>query len=317
MSDSDASVNIEARVRGLMRRKEFDAAIQLMQAELECDEPDGDLLELLGMAYFFNQQHEEARATFEKLTRREPMRTNAWVNLGAVLNRIGDHKHAADALRRALQRDRKCAIAYYNLGIAQRAMKQNTMAISAYKEALRANPALIDANMNLGKIYMEMNNVGLAIQCFNAVLKHDPESQKARALMEKLHQSQKVARRAESPFGRLVDEETLAAAQVEDTPRVLSAAVRNEERDFCRKLSREIRHHVREMVPVLDESLHSALQKLAVDTLQGENRSNDPELLNLLAESRLSLQRLQQKVSADCSRLREHLQGGTVEPESP
>jgi tetratricopeptide (TPR) repeat protein len=308
MNESETSISVEARARGMLRRREFDAAIALLQSELEDESPDGDVLELLGMAYFFAQRNEQARDTFQQLTRNEPLRTNAWVNLGAVLNRIGEHKSAADALRRALQRDRKCAVAYYNLGIAQKAMKQNTMAISAYKEALKLRPAMTDAHMNLGKIYMVMNNPGGATQCFNAVLKHDPDSQKARTLLEDMRKTQKQIRRTESPFGRLVDEEALAAAQVSDTPRTMAASDRNDERDLCRKVSKEIRTGVREMVPALDDNLQSILQKLAVETLQSENRNSDPAAFNSLAETRMALQRMEQQIVSGCKQLREHLQ---------
>ncbi len=186
-------------------------------------------------------------------------------------------------------------------------MNQNTMAISAYKEAIKLRPDMTDANMNLGKIYMEMSNFGLAQRCFNEVLKHDSGSKKARMLLDRMQQNQKSARKAASPFGRLVDEATLASAQVRDSPRVLKAAVRNDERDSCRKLARKIRATVRDMVPLLDETLHSTLQKLAVETLQGDGRGNDPGLVNLLGEARGKLKKMHQQVQKDCQVLRQHV----------
>jgi len=308
MAEGGATVSVEARAKGLMRRKDFPAAIELLQQELEQDPSDGDLLELLGMSYFFSGSNEEARDSFKKLTRAEPMRTNAWVNLGAVLNKLGDHKHAADALRRALQRDRKCVIAYYNLGIAQKALGQNTMAISAYKEAVRHQPEFDDAQMNLGKIYLEMNNLGLAQKCFNAVLKQSPKNAKARALLDKIQQSQKQVRKSESPFGRLVDEQALAAAQVANTPRSIDAAQRNEERDLCRKLTKVIRANLKQMVPMLDVKLHGTLQKLSVGSLQGDTKSHDPALLAQLSETRQQLAELRNTASEACQEIRKHLE---------
>lgn len=317
MSSDTVEPGPESRARGFMRKRDFAAAIDLLQEAHGQDPADGDIAELLGMAQFMNKQHQEARETFERLTRQDPLRTNAWVNLGAVLNRLDQPKLAADALRRALQRDRRCAIAYYNLGIAQRAMKQNTMAISAYKEAVKLQPDLCDAHLNLGKLYLEMKNFGLAQQHFNAVLKHDPECSKARLLLEKLHDQQKSSRRSESPFGRLVDEKTLAAAQQVTKARTLDAHARNDERELMRKLAREARSGVKQMVPLLDESLQSSLQRLAVFSLQSDNRSADPSVMTTLISTRAELIQLHAHVIETCGRLRDHLNGVSPAPTSP
>ncbi|MCA9012974.1 MAG: tetratricopeptide repeat protein, partial [Planctomycetaceae bacterium] len=126
--------------RQLIKSQKYEEACRQLQELLKDDPQDESALELLGMANFFLKRLEHARDCFERLTQLNPSLTNAWVNLGAVLNRLGEHKKSTEVLRRALQKDRKCAEAYYNMGIAQRAMHMNTMAISAYREALKLAP---------------------------------------------------------------------------------------------------------------------------------------------------------------------------------
>ena len=134
-------------------RRNMPKPVSSLQKLLEDDPKDEDALELLGMASFFQQNLEPARDCFERLTQLNPSHTKAWVNLGAILNRMGDHGKRRKCCVEPCRSDRKCAEAYYNMGIAQRAMQTNTMAISAYKEALKLAPEMIDAHINLGNIY--------------------------------------------------------------------------------------------------------------------------------------------------------------------
>ncbi|MFN9975673.1 MAG: tetratricopeptide repeat protein, partial [Phycisphaerae bacterium] len=115
-----------------------------------------------------------------------------------VLNQIGEHKKAADALRRGLQKDRNNPEAYFNLGIAQKNLKMTSMAITAFREAIRIKPSMIDAHLSLGTIYSETNSHALAQQCFNNALKQDPENKKARTLLENSQSVQKAGRQSYS-----------------------------------------------------------------------------------------------------------------------
>jgi tetratricopeptide (TPR) repeat protein len=210
--------------RDLFKQKRYAEAAEILQIMLEKDPRDEVVLEMLGMARFYNKEFEAAREVFESHTKQNSGHAQAWVNLGAVLNRLGEFRKAVEALRRALQKDRKCAEAYYNMGIAQRGQNLNTMAISAYKEAIKLKPDLIEAHLNLGNIYVDMKNMGLALRCFQTAIQLDPNSKKARASLEKAQATQKNARKEVSPFGRLVNIAELDRQNVETGPRELDAA---------------------------------------------------------------------------------------------
>ena len=83
---------------------------------------------------------------FKEVTRLDPHRVGAFVNLGAVLNLLDQLDDAIVALRRSIQLDGKRVEGYYNLGLVYRRKGQLDLAIQSYREALaltRAWPTLI------------------------------------------------------------------------------------------------------------------------------------------------------------------------------
>ena len=293
--------------RDLFREKRFAEAAEILQIMLEQYPQDEVALEMLGMARFYNKELEAAREVFERHTKLNSGHAQAWVNLGAVLNRLGEFRKAVEALRRALQKDRKCAEAYYNMGIAQRGQNMNTMAISAYKEAIKLKPDLIEAHLNLGNIYVDMKNMGLALQCFQAAVRLDPNSKKARASLEKAQMNQQNARRVVSPFGRLVDVKALDRQNVDTGPRELDAASRQAERELVQDVTRKVRAGAKEMLPMLEETLHGQLHRLERIVLQSEARLSSAENIESFSQTLGDLLRLRSVIKEGLAEIREHL----------
>jgi tetratricopeptide (TPR) repeat protein len=296
--------------RLLLREQKFAEAIKNLQILLVKDAENEDALELLGLAQFMSKDYAGAKESYETLTRVNPSLVKASVNLGAVLNRLGDHRKAVDILRRTLQKDRKCAEAYYNMGIAQKAMNLNTMAISAYKEAIKIKPELIEAHLNLGNIYVEMKNMGLALQCFQTALKHDPNSKKAKAALENAQANQKTLRKSTSPFGRLVDIEQLDKQNAETTRRVLTPQARVAERELVQEVTKKVRADAKELVPVLEQSLPAQLHRLERVVLETDNKLSSAEHFDSFEESLTLLSHLKASISDELKKLRDELSSG-------
>jgi len=294
--------------RKLIRAQKYAEACQQLQKLLEEAPNEEGALELLGMANFFQHKLEPARECFERLTQLNPSHTKAWVNLGATLNRMGEHKKATEVLRRALQRDRKCAEAYYNMGIAQRAMRMNTMSISAYKEALKLAPDMLDAHINLGNIYMEMKNIGLALQCFQAALRQDPRSVKAKRCMETAQSTQKTSRKEASPFGRLVQVADLSRQQDMTSWRELDPTARLAERETVQKHTKIVRTCVKEMIAQLESALPEQLHRLKISILHIEERIEATELLQELETSMQELSRQHEFLKSASNQMQECMQ---------
>src|SRR5437870_5148212 len=117
----------------------------LMALALRSDLPDVHYG--LATVYFQLKELTSAAHHFKEVTRLDPLRAGAYINLGAVLNLLNQHDEAVAALRRGIQIDSNRVEGYYNLGLVYRRKAQLDMAIQAYREAIRINPNMADAHL--------------------------------------------------------------------------------------------------------------------------------------------------------------------------
>jgi tetratricopeptide (TPR) repeat protein len=116
---------------------------------------------------------------FKEVTRLDPLRAGAYINLGAVYNLLDQLDDAIPALRRAIQLDSHRAEGYYNLGLVYKRKGQHDLAIQAYREALRINPRMADAHYNLANLYLEKGQLGMAVTHYRQALGLRPNWDKA------------------------------------------------------------------------------------------------------------------------------------------
>jgi tetratricopeptide (TPR) repeat protein len=86
----------------------------------------------LATACFLLNDLDSAAYHFKEVTRLDPLRPGAYINLGAVFNRLEEYHDAVQALRRGIQIDPHRAEGYYNLGLVYRNLGQAPLAIQAY-----------------------------------------------------------------------------------------------------------------------------------------------------------------------------------------
>src|SRR2546423_12322495 len=116
---------------------------------------------------------------FKEVTRLDPLRAGAFINLGAVYNLLDQLDEAIVALRRGIQLDAQRAEGYYNLGLVYRRKGQTDLAIHAYREALRLNPRMADACYNLGNLHLDKEQYTQAVTCYKQALQIRPNWDKA------------------------------------------------------------------------------------------------------------------------------------------
>ena len=68
-----------------------------------------------------------------------PYFIDAYINLGAILEKLGNFEPAEQLLRKALALSPTHARAHYNLGVIYEKMQQNEKAIGHYKIAIGSN----------------------------------------------------------------------------------------------------------------------------------------------------------------------------------
>jgi tetratricopeptide (TPR) repeat protein len=159
--------------------RDWDKAKQayLMALGLRSDSPD--IHYGLATVYFQRQELTSAAHHFREVTRLDPLRAGAFINLGAVLNLLGQYDEALTVLRRGIQLDPQRVEGYYNLGLVHRKKGQIDLAIQAYREALRLNPRMADAHFNLGNLFLEKGQPRVALQHYDQALQLRPNWEKA------------------------------------------------------------------------------------------------------------------------------------------
>ena len=174
----------------LAQGKNADAQLFFKQAlGLRPDNPDAHY----GMATvcFLRGELPLAAYHFKEVTRLDPSRAGAFINLGAVYNRLEQFDEAITALRRGITLDINRAEGFYNLGLVYRRKGQPDMAVQAYREATRINPRMADAHFNVANIYLEKAQFGLAIAHYRQALEIRPTWEKALRGLEQAEASQK------------------------------------------------------------------------------------------------------------------------------
>src|SRR5579872_7098229 len=120
-------------------QREWDKAkMNYLQAlGLKSDVPDIHY----GLATVFFQLGELTSAAhhFKEVTRLDPRRAGAYVNLGAVLNLLTQYDEAITVLRKGIGLEPKRTEGYYNLGLVHKRKGQLDLAVQAYREAIRIN----------------------------------------------------------------------------------------------------------------------------------------------------------------------------------
>lgn len=257
------------RGRELLRKRQFEKAIQEFARALEYNPDRADGHEAIATAYFLTGNYPKAAEHFERVTRLRPTEAKGFINLGAVYNRMKEYAKAVQVLQKGIQRDRKAADGYYNLGIAQRHLKQPRMAETAYREAIRLNPNMYEAHLNLGNVYMELKQPKKAIDCYKKALEIKPDFEPARRALEAAQATADSMKAAEKPFGRLVDEKELAARQKAEHIRTLSPTERMKDREFLTGLSEQMEEAARNLASFMSSELEPKLLKLSRTIAQG------------------------------------------------
>jgi tetratricopeptide (TPR) repeat protein len=213
-----------------LKQRHFEQALALFEQAQQIDPDHAELHEAFATAYVLAGNIDAAIDQFKRVTLLEPRRSSTFVNLGALYNRLGEFQKAVEMCRKAVQLDKKSADGYYNLGIAHRKLNQLSLAVPAYREAVRINPQLTVAHQNLGNVFLEMGNAREAIAHFKHALAIDPSFLKAQVGLEKAQQLREQGKTAFSPFGRLVDTETVAANQAQTLDASSLRSLTDEER---------------------------------------------------------------------------------------
>src|SRR5437762_11686583 len=177
-----AKENVESlcqKAQMAVAQGEYEAARQIYLQALGLKSDSPDVHYGLATVCFLLNDLTSASFHFKEVTRLDPLRAGAHINLGAVYNRMDLLDEAIPVLRRGIQLDHGRAEGYYNLGVVYRRKGQPELAIQAYREAVRINPRMADAHYNLGNLYMEKEQYQLALVHYREAADQRPNWEKA------------------------------------------------------------------------------------------------------------------------------------------
>lgn len=263
MADQAESDKVLEVAKSHIRERQFATAIKLLTPAVESDKDNADLHECLATVCFLKGDLDRALEEFKHVTRLKPLKGTAWINIGAVHNRLGNHRDAVAALRKGLAREKRSAQGYYNLGIAQKGLNQLAMAATAYKEAIKLNPQMAEAHQNLGNIYLDMANNRQAVNCFKKALEIKPDFDRAQRGLAIAENAISDGRKNDNPFGRLVSKEDLAAQKGTENFKELSDRERYEDRHLIRSLTGGVREQAHELADHYKNQLEPVLLSLS------------------------------------------------------
>jgi len=196
---------------------------------------------------------------FKEVTRLDPLRAGAFINLGAVYNRLGQLDDAIPVLRRGIQIDSNRGEGYYNLGLAYRRKGQSDLAIQAYREAVRVNPRMPDAHYNLGNLYMEKEQFGLAATHYQQALDLRPNWEKADHGLQRAEAAQSPAPKK----GVAAEEGPTAPPPTLDPERIVDPTLHAALLSTLHKATIESEGHGRGFLKILESEIEPAIKELS------------------------------------------------------
>jgi tetratricopeptide (TPR) repeat protein len=245
---------------------------------------------------------------FKEVTRLDPLRAGAFINLGAVYNRLEQFDDAIPVLRRGIQLDNRRSEGYYNLGLVHRRKGQIDLAIEAYREATRINPRMADAHYNLANLYLEKEKFGLAIAHYKQTLQLRPNWDKAEF---GLAQAEGAQAALDKPQGAPATDEvkklelstnTLAAI---DPERTIDPTTQGGTLSNLHKATIESESQGRNFLKVLEAEIEPAIKELSTCLLYPDSSATElDECIQKFEAAIASMRSVQRSLQSSLERVR-------------
>jgi len=243
--------------------------------ELKADSPDAHY----GLATLCFQLRDLPGAArhFREVTRLDPLRAGAFINLGAVYNLLEAFDDAVNALRRAIQLDPQRGEGYYNLGLVYKRKGQLDLALQAYREALRVDPRMADAHYNIANIFLDRQQYSQAFAHYKQALELRPNWQKAQAGLAQAEAAMRMEQEEhDEPAPEQDDRSDLAAVAARLNPdAILDPHVHGDLLQFIHRATIDSENHGRTFLTVLEKELEPAIKELSSCLLQPGTTSTE------------------------------------------
>jgi Tfp pilus assembly protein PilF len=259
------------KARDALAQRNPDKARQLYLQALGLKSDAPDVHYGLATVCFQLKDLHSAAHHFREVTRLDPLRAGAFINLGAVYNLLDQLDDAIPMLRRGIQLDSRRAEGYFNLAVVYRRKGQVDMAIQAYRETLRVNPQMADAHYNLGNLFFEKEQYGLAATHYKHALQLHPNWDKAQA---GLAQVEAVLSQAKVPAPAGAVAPAPPPAQF-DLDRTVDPNAQGDLLTILHKATIESEDYGRHFLRVLEDEIEPAIKELSSALLYPDTSASE------------------------------------------
>lgn len=151
-----------------LQYKEYTKALtHLLQAN-KYDPDNSQILNNLGMAYYFKDAEDKAVNLIKRAIKLDPKNSDAVTNLGTIYLRQKKFEKA-EALYLKVTKDLTYGFqfrTYFNLGIIERERGNTAKAFDYFKKSLKVQSGYCPSNLEIGKIYYERKKYNKALKSF-------------------------------------------------------------------------------------------------------------------------------------------------------
>ncbi len=168
-----------SRAQEAMALRDWEKAKQFYLLALEFRANAAEVHYGLATVYLQLRDMSNAAYHYHEVTRLDPTRVRAFINLGAALHQLGEFDEAETALCKGLQLDMTRGEGFYLLGLVHKSKGQIDKSLLDFAKALRCNPRLTDALIGMGEAYLLKNQAEMALRCYEQALRLRPNWNKA------------------------------------------------------------------------------------------------------------------------------------------
>ncbi|MDI6809672.1 MAG: tetratricopeptide repeat protein [Candidatus Eisenbacteria bacterium] len=130
----------------------------------------------LANAYYDRDKPGDAEREYRTAIRLDPKLSEAYTNLGALLNEVGRASDAIEILQKVLIRNPKDPLARSNLGNTYYSEKRYSLAVSEFMRAIGDDPKCFQAYYNLGVAFADAGMYREARRMWEKVVLIAPDS---------------------------------------------------------------------------------------------------------------------------------------------
>jgi Tfp pilus assembly protein PilF len=254
------------KARQAVEQRNWERARQLYQQALGLKSDSPDVHYGLATVCFQLQDLPTAAHHFKEVTRLDPLRAGAYINLGAIYNLLEQYDEAIPVLRRGIQLDTHRGEGYYNLALVYRRKGQIDLAIQAYREALRVNPRMADAHYNLANLFLDRQQYPQALGHYKSALELRPTWDKAANGLAQAEAALQAERQQHAEEESADDEAAAASARAPshiDPEQTLDPNVHGTLLSSLHKATIESENHGRHFLKILEAEIEPAIKELS------------------------------------------------------